>query len=278
MIDQFRDSLEEYTQKTQANRLQRAEQALAPNVGLPGIGIEELRGAEESGISLSVVRASLVDLYTQTGQVDQALALIEETTPSDPSLSTGPGTAAYRQGLVYFLLAYYHEAASYWEKSAIPPLRYAQSSQSLSATWNLLQGLPIQGEQALLQISGTPNEPGLLASQAEWEAELGLCQLEAGVIHDTKDAFGNESLGAATHLKKALELRPDIPTRALLVYYLEQMGESVPAAPTEEPAPEQAEGTPATEPKPEPAPAPATPESKRTAEENNAAAPKPNKP
>jgi hypothetical protein len=245
-IDQFRNQLDDYSAQTQAGPLQRAQ--LAIENGFPGIAIEELLAAENAGVSLALVRWNLLDLYCQTGQPEKAYELLESTTVNDPSLSTGPGTAAYRQGLVNLLLGNYDLASVYWQLHALPPIRAMQSFQTINAARSLLRGQPITATRSLLEVAGTPAALGLIESQAQWEAELGFCLLESGVPQDITDASGNViRQGAATHFRNSLEVNPTQPLRPLIEYYLKKLGATIPAAPSES---ESAD--PAASPKPEP--------------------------
>jgi hypothetical protein len=250
-IDAFQKDLEDFALANQANPVQRAEMAI--QAGFPGIAIDELLAVEGSGISLAAVRWMLVEQYCQTGQPDKAYDLIEATQVNDPSLATGPGTAAYRQGQVYALLGNYAEAADYWRRYAIPPLRSAQAMQSLAAARGWLQGEPVNATRALLEISGIPGSPGYVEAQAEWEAQTGLLMLEMGVPLDVTDPRGQPIQGAASHLRKSLELRPDQPLRPLLAYYLEKLDQPVPPLPEPEEESDTASPAPATAPADEPA-------------------------
>jgi tetratricopeptide (TPR) repeat protein len=238
VIEQSHQQIDNLTAERDLRPIQRFELAMAK--GLEGMAIEELLNAENTGTNPALVRGFLVELYCKTGQPDKAFALIETTETGDPSLGTAPGIAAYRQGTVYFLLGYYDTALSYWEGNAVPQLRAAQSMQSLSAAQALLLGQPIAANSVILEITGTPGSPGFLAMQAEWEAEIGLCKLEAGILNDVKDERGTVTQrGVASHFKKALELQPNHPIRGLLEYYLEKLGEEVPPLVTEEVAAEK---------------------------------------
>jgi hypothetical protein len=232
-VDQLRNNLDDFTASNQAGPVQRAQ--IATENGFPGIAIEELQAAENAGVSLALVRWNLLDLYCQTGQPEKAYDLLESTTVNDPSLGTGPGTAAYRQGLVSLLLGNYDLASVYWRLHALPPIRAMQGFQTISAVRGWLRGQPINATRSLLEVAGTPGSAGLIESQAEWEAELGLCLLESGTPHDVTDESDNViKQGAASHFQKSLEVNPAQPLRPLLEYYLTKLGASIPTAPTEE--------------------------------------------
>ncbi|GIW87517.1 MAG: hypothetical protein KatS3mg108_1841 [Isosphaeraceae bacterium] len=229
-IERLRAGLEERAAAGLTNPIQRADYLVS--AGFPGLALEELLAAENLGISPAAVRWSLVDLYCQTGQPDKAYDLLEATGIGDPSLSTGPGTAAYRQGLVNLLLGYHTYAANYWENYALPPVRQAAVGQALEAAIGVLRGEPVAATRTVLDITGVPGSPGYLDNEAQWEAELGLCLLEAGIPQDVLEEDGTvRQTGAATHFRRALEINPQHPIRALLVYYLERLGQPVPSEP-----------------------------------------------
>jgi tetratricopeptide (TPR) repeat protein len=210
----------------QANPLQRAEYAMSQ--GAPGIALQELSEAEQIGLSQGPAHAQLIDLYCQVGQADKAFELLGESgNVEDPALNTGPGTASYRQGLVYFLIGNYNFAALMWRDRAIRQLRDSQGMQALEATRSFLRGLVREAAQSIQEL------PGNVGNQAVWEAELGLCLLEAG-----------KPAEAADHLAAALTLQPDSPSRPLLAHYLELLGREVPPLPEPEPAPDDSTPTP----------------------------------
>ncbi len=120
------------------------------------------------------------------------------------------------------------------------------------ATQNLLKGDPVASTRMFIEL------PEKVDQQAEWEFELALAALEAGLPADV----------AAEHFRIALELEPSLGARPVIAYYLEQLGRPVPppraADPITPTAPEPqptAEPTPAADkpadPVPTPAPAPA---------------------
>ena len=231
-IAQIQQQIDTMTAENNLSALQRFEMAVGQ--GLDGMAIEELRAAESQGANPALVNGVLVDLYCATGQPDEAFPLIETTPPGDPTFGTAPGIAAYRQGTVYFLLGYYDQAISYWGDTAITQLRQAQAFQALNSTQAILLGQPAAGTAGLMEIGGSPAAPGYLSTQAEWEAEIGLCMLEAGKIDDIKDDRGAVRVpGVATRFQNALRLKPDIPIRGLLEYYLQKLGAPLPEATTE---------------------------------------------
>ncbi len=241
-IDRFQTQFEEETANMQAGPIQRA--SLAVQQGFLGLAIEELRAAESAGVSLIQVRPMLVDLYCRVGQPDEAFTLLEQTTVNDPSLSSGPGTAAYRQGIVHLLLGYYTNATFYWQGYAIPELRRTEVFQALNAARSLIVGEPAGATSSILEITGTSDSRGFLDSQAQWEFELGLALLEAGQPQDVRDERGNVvQLGAASHFLKAIELDAELPTRPLIDYYLKKLGAEVPSAEAKTPpAPGESSG------------------------------------
>jgi hypothetical protein len=231
-----------------ANPVALATQAV--QFGLLGLAIEQLNSVEGFGISEVQVRPLLVDLYCRVGRPDEAFNLLETIPPADPSLSTGPGSGPYRQGLVYLLLGYYPITREDWEAYAIPMVRQAQVFGAVSGGRSLLTGDPLGAVNQVLQITGTPGSDGLTTTQANWEAELGLAKLEAGMPQDVKDDRGVVvQKGALGHFLKALELAPDLPSRPLLAYYIEKLGGTVPPEPEPEPVP-----VPEASPSPEPSP------------------------
>lgn len=228
-IERLRAGLEERAAAGITNPIQRADYLVS--AGYPGLAIEELLASENAGVSPAAVRWSLVDLYCQTGQPDKAYDLLESTGIGDPSLSTGPGTGAYRQGLVNMLLGYHTYAANYWDNYALPPLRQAAVSQAVEAAVGVLRGEPLAATRTVLDVTGVPGSPGYLDNEAQWESELGLCLLEAGIPQDVLEDDGTvRQTGAATHFRRALEINPEHPIRALIVYYLEKLGQPIPEA------------------------------------------------
>lgn len=192
------------------NPFQRAEVALSR--GAPGIAIAELDEAEKSGLAQGQARSRLLDLYCMVGQPDKALELIGEAASlEDPSLNTGPGSVAYRQGLVYFLIGSYDLGTVVWRDRAIRDLRLSEVVESLESARGLIFGQVRQASDGIQQL------PARVANQAVWEAELGLCLLEAGKPSEAGD-----------HLEKTLELQPDSPLRPLVARYLELLDREVP--------------------------------------------------
>ncbi len=272
-IEQFQQQLADFAAAQSAGPVERAQ--LAQQNGFPGIAIEELLAAESSGVSMAAVRWRLVDLYCQIGQPDEAYNLLDTTNVNDPSLATGPGTAAYRQGLVSFLLGFYGNAAFFWQLHALPQLQATQSVQALSAVRGFLFGDAEGLTRSTLELTGSPGARGLVQTEAMWESDLAFCLLESGLPQDVVDEKGKVlQEGAVTHFRKALKLDPRMPIRPLIAYYLEKLGAEVPPmpepkTPAESTAP--AESTP-TEKAAEPATAPVEEAPKPSTEE---VAPKP---
>ncbi len=235
-VEQFQARLDDTASSQPIGPIEKAN--AAAQSGFPGLAIDQLLAAESAGISQAQVRAFLIDLYCRVGQPDEAFNMMEVTQPNDPSLATGPGTAAYRQGLTYMLLGYYSNAVYHWQLYAIPQIRSTEVLQALDSVRGLVDGGAAPSERSILEITGTPASPGLIENQANWEIELGFCQLEQGVPQDVKDDKGIVTQqGAASHFQAALRLDPTHPIRPLLAHYLEKLGVEVPPLPAEEATP-----------------------------------------
>jgi tetratricopeptide (TPR) repeat protein len=217
-VEQVNTLLNEVTAEEQADPARRAEIALAQ--GMAGMATVELQDAQDSGTGAGV-KARLFDLYCQAGEPDRAFDLFSGNI-NDPSLSTGPGTGFYRQGLAYFLIGSYEMAASLWRDRSIPELRAAQAVQALQAGRAYMQGDARTAADFIQEI------PGRVANQANWEFELGLCLLEGGKPRE-----------AGVHLTNALTLEPAFPMRPLIAAYLEKLGMPVPEAPDSATPPER---------------------------------------
>ncbi len=214
--------------------------------------MQELDEALQINVSPTVVTPKLLDLYCDTGQPEKALDLLATSVSiDDPNLGSEPGLAALRQGRVYFLLGNYKYASTLWEKNAIPQLRLERSYNALGAAQMMLHGSAKTASNLFLGL------PGKLNTQAVWENDLALCELESG-----------EPTVAARDFSHALTLVPDLPTRAVSAYYLEKLGKPVPALPktaddtkakTDEKAREEGSGS---TPKPEEKPDAATKDEK----------------
>jgi tetratricopeptide (TPR) repeat protein len=191
--------------------------AMALNQGNTGRAIAELAEAERNLDSTAIVKPRLVDLYCNTGQPEKALELLATGALEDPNLGAEPGSGAYRQGRVYFLLGNYISAATLWHERAIPRTRADRSGKLLASATSLTRGDAMQTTNAFLAL------PASLRQQATWLYDLGMCQLEAGMPQE-----------AAESLSKALTLSPDIGVRPIAAYYLEKLGK--PAPPLAKPA------------------------------------------
>jgi tetratricopeptide (TPR) repeat protein len=178
--------------------------------GAIGMAIKSLEDAETSGDSTATVRPQLLDLYCSTGQPDKALDLISGSI-GDPNLGTEPGTATFRQGLVYYLTGNYLSTASLWGERSIPQLRMDRSTRALAAAKSLINGQAAAASNSFLAI------PGNLEQQASWEFDLAVCELEAGRPEE-----------AAKHFTNCLTIEPDLGTRPIAAYYLEKLGKPVP--------------------------------------------------
>jgi hypothetical protein len=239
-FEQVRTQMEDLAINRRASPLDKA--LFARGNGAPGLAIKELEDVNDAGGNVPGVRPLLVDLYNDTGQPEKALEVILNLNVDDPTLSSGIGTASYRQGLVYDLLGNYTNAAGLWLDRAINPLRTKRSMDAISAAQVLLAGEPIPAVKTLLDL------PEKVNIQAEWELELGMTALEGGLPPEF----------VADHLQNALKLEPNLTARPVVAYYLEKLGKPVPPAPKiATPTPPPAETKPAeSTPKPDPTPVP----------------------
>ncbi len=187
---------------------------IALNQGNTGEAIEKLAEAERNLDSTAVVKPRLVDLYCNTGQPDRAFELLATGALEDPNLGAEPGSGAFRQGRVYFLLGNYHSAATLWHERSIPRVRAERSGRILASAAGFMRGDALQTTNAFLAL------PTSLNQQAAWLYDLGMCQIEAGM-----------PLNAAESLTKALTLSPGLAVRPIAAYYLEKMGQPVPPPP-----------------------------------------------
>ena len=180
--------------------------------GAPRLAINELEDLNETGGNPAVVRPLLVDLYCDYGLPDKAFDLIGTLNIDDPTLSTGIGTATYRQGKVSFLLGNYDFAVNLWQSRSIDQVRKQRSMQATMAGRILLDGDPMTAIRQLLEV------PEKVEIQAEWEFELAMAALEGGLASDF----------TAEHFQTALKLEPNLATRPVIAYYLEKLGKPVP--------------------------------------------------
>jgi tetratricopeptide (TPR) repeat protein len=186
--------------------------AMALNQGNTGRAIAELGEAERNLDSTAIVKPRLIDLYCNTGQPEKAMELLAVGALEDPNLGAEPGSGAFRQGRVYFLLGNYLSAATLWHERAIPRARADRSGKVLAAATGLTRGDALQTTNSFLSL------PTSLRQQATWLYDLGMCQLEAGMPEE-----------AAESLSKSLTLSPDIGIRPIAAYYLTKLGKPVPA-------------------------------------------------
>ncbi len=177
--------------------------------GAPGLAIQKLQEANDTGARIPGVLPTLVDLYCEVGQPDKAFDAILDL--ESDKVNTGTGTASYRQGLTYYLLGSYDQTISLWLES-INQIQTQRSLQAPVAGQMLLAGDPITSTRLLLEL------PENLNNQAEWEFEIGMVCLEAGYPPEF----------AATHLETALQLEPNLVVRPVIAYYLEKLGKPVP--------------------------------------------------
>ena len=125
---------------------------MALNQGNTGRAIAELAEAERNLVSTAVVKPRLVDLYCNTGQPDKALELLSTGAIEDPNLGAEPGSGAFRQGRVYFLLGNYLSAATLWHERAIPRVRADRSGRVLAAATGLTRGDAMQTTNTYLAL------------------------------------------------------------------------------------------------------------------------------
>ena len=208
-VKKVEENVSNFEIERSAGRVDRSTVAL--NQGNTAQAIAELAEAERNLESTAVVKPRLVDLYCNTGQPDKAVDLLATGALEDPNLGVEPGSGAFRQGRVYFLLGNYLSAATLWHERAIPRVRAERSGRILGASAGLTRGDALQTTNAYLAL------PASLNQQAAWLYDLGMCQLEAGMPND-----------AGESLSKALTLAPALGVRPIAAYYLQKMGQPVP--------------------------------------------------
>jgi tetratricopeptide (TPR) repeat protein len=259
-VKRVEEQMEDLAIESQAGPLEQGE--FARQRGAAGLAITKFAEAERSGISLAAVKPRLIDLYCMTGQPDKALDLLSVGSVDDPNLGTEPGTAAYRQGLVYYLLGNYLSTASLWQERSIPRIRFHRSERALDAGRFLSHGEAMVTTNLLLALPGTLNQ------QATWEYDQAICQLEAGLPEE-----------AAKHFTQALTLQPNLAVRPIVAYYLERMGKPVPPASRSEAGTKAGPAPAATEQgKPVASPSPSESATPGKATQEKAASPQPTKP
>ena len=225
-VEQVQSAMNEFAITRKAGPLDKAN--FARTNGAPGLAIHELEEVNDAGANIPMVRPTLVDLYCEVGLPDKAFDVIFNLNVDDPSLSTGLGTASYRQGMVYLLLGNYGDTVTLWGDKSIRPLRLQRSLQAPMATQMLLGGDPVASTRMFLEL------PNKISQQAEWEFELGLVALEGGLPPDL----------VAEHFESALKLEPNLTVRPVIAYYLEKLGKAVPPPRTASPPSTKAPVTP----------------------------------
>lgn len=208
-VDQVRQRMDDAAIDQNARPYDLAMIALSN--GAPGLALEELRKAQELNENIAQVRPSLLDLNVEIGQPDAALELLGNV--DDPSLSTGPGSSAYRQGLVSALLGNYENAVALWEGVSIRQLRDVRTMGAINIGQSMIRG----GLADVVRSFSEQSIPTQINTQAQWEYELGMILLESGAPEK-----------AAQHLTTALELVPDMFLRPVIAYYLKKLGKPVP--------------------------------------------------
>src|SRR5262249_10827783 len=154
----------------QSDPVNRAQSAA--RLGLVGQAIEDLQEADQAGVRVQVARPMLVDLLSQTGQPDRASEFLGHL--GDQALSSGPGTAYWRRGLVTPLLGLPASAAELWQRRAIESVRNAEIGQALASGMAFLRG---EAEDATREFLRLPSQ---IATEATWEFNIGLALLESG--------------------------------------------------------------------------------------------------
>lgn len=238
-VERVRVQVEELELQGQADPAQLGMQAIS--LGLAETGLNYLIEAEQSGVGLATVRMQLVDLLCDIGRPDQAIPYLSGG--DELSLSSGPGTAQFRQGRVYFLMGDYRTASELWSNLALPQLRAARADEALRTATLILTGQPMPAVQTAL------NVPTQLTQQAEWEYLLGITLLEGGYPAE-----------AGEPLRSALELVPGLQSRPIIAYYLEQLGVEVPPLPADEEEPTGEDSGPTAEPAEDEPPAASSPD------------------
>ena len=219
-VDQVQNQMNDLAINRQATPVDKAN--LARSQGAPGLAIHELEELNDAGSNANVVRPLLVDLYCDAGMPEKALDVIGSLNVDDPSLSTGVGTASYRQGKVYLLLGNYENAVTLWRDKSVTQLRTQRNLMAPAAAQMLLNGEPMGSTRMFLEL------PEKVDTQALWEFELALAALEGGLPPDL----------AADHFTTALTLEPAMSVRPVIAYYLEKLGKPVPPPRPASPAPD----------------------------------------
>ena len=120
-----------------------------------------------------------------------------------------------RQGQVYLLLGNYSSAASLWQERAIPRLRYDRSMRALTTAQIFGRG-DLMSSVNNLSDDSRPCSAGRRSGNTSWPS--------ATSSRAPRTAPPSTS-------RRALKLVPDIAVRPIIAYYLEKMGQPVPALP-----------------------------------------------
>ena len=214
-IGQIQQRMSDLTLEQQIGPVQRGLFALQQ--GAPELAATELDTADKNGVSPTIVKPQLVDLYCDIGQPEKAQELLNIGNIEDPALETEPGMSTYRHGMVNLLLGNYEFAGGLWTDRSLTRLRMERGQQALMAAQEFLRGVLKAAPNTSGAINKFLKEPGWLGLQATWEYQLALCRLESGLPEL-----------AADHFTKALALLPDFALRPVIAYYLTQMGRPVP--------------------------------------------------
>lgn len=212
-LDDVRKAVTNLGIETQAGPVQKA--GMARQYGAVGLAIQLLEEARDGNVNPALINPTLLDLYCQVGEPDKAGELWQSGNFADRTLGDGPGTAAMRQGRVFFLLGNYESALAVWTREAIPVIRGDRTLGATMSVRSLLDGEPTAATRKLLEI------PEEIATQAGWEFEIGMASLEAG----------RPVVETADHLTNALKLAPNTAVRPVIAYYLKKLGQPVPDAP-----------------------------------------------
>ncbi len=202
-VEQIRAQLDQEEIEGQVDPIQLAE--FARQQGAVGEAIRRLEETIDSGLDPGIARLRLVDLYCDTGQPDRAIEYLGG--PREPTLNSGPGSASFRQGRVWFLLGDYRTATDLWGSLAVLLLERSRTGSALSTTSGLMLGDPMGASRNAMTVSNQ------LAQQAQWEYLLGLALLEGGYPAESVEP-----------LQVALDLDPEYLGAAIAQYYLESLG------------------------------------------------------
>jgi tetratricopeptide (TPR) repeat protein len=215
-IRRFKDDLQKAGNDSNLDAVARA--SIAENRGFPGLALQELEEAENQGVLIDKFLNMMVGLYCRTGQPEKANEKLQNRPLDDPALFFGgAGSPAYTHGLVNLLLGYYDNTVAFWRDKALVQALLSERSQKLAVAREILAGVPDRAVTTTLDLTGIPNRPGLIETEASWEFELALCLLESG----NPDEAGKRFL-------RALEFNPRISVRPLIEDYLSKSKLNVP--------------------------------------------------